>query len=93
MRLRNRRDSYRLNWWRHVEPRQGMWKSLDGLSRYIATPNYAKHRIFNWLDVRVCPANTLIVITRDDDVIFGILHSRFHEIWSLRLWDVARQGQ
>ena len=27
----------------------------------------------------------LIVIARDDDTTFGILHSRFHEIWSLRL--------
>ena len=26
MRQRNRRESYRRNWWRHVEPRQGMWK-------------------------------------------------------------------
>ena len=30
MRQENRRESYRLNWWRHVEPRQGMWKALDG---------------------------------------------------------------
>ena len=27
----------------------------------------------------------MIVIARDDDTTFGILHSRFHEIWSLRL--------
>ena len=27
----------------------------------------------------------LIAIARDDDTTFGILHSRFHEIWSLRL--------
>ena len=27
----------------------------------------------------------LIVIARDDDTTFGILHSRFHEVWSLRL--------
>ena len=85
MRQRNRRDAYRLNWWRHVEPRQGMWKALAGLARYIATPNYSKHRVFDWLDVRVCPANTLIVIARDDDTTFGILHSRFHEVWSLRM--------
>ena len=25
------------------------------------------------------------MIARDDDTIFGILHSRFHELWSLRL--------
>ena len=27
----------------------------------------------------------LIAIARDDDTTFGILHSRFHEVWSLRL--------
>ena len=85
MRQRNRRESYREHWWRHVEPRQGMWRALDGLSRYIATPTVAKHRLFAWLDARICPDHQLIVIARDDDVTFGILHSRFHEAWSLRL--------
>ena len=27
----------------------------------------------------------MIAIARDDDTTFGILHSRFHELWSLRL--------
>jgi hypothetical protein len=27
----------------------------------------------------------LVVIARADDTTFGILHSRFHELWSLRL--------
>jgi hypothetical protein len=27
----------------------------------------------------------LIVIARDDDTTFGILHSRFHRLWSLRV--------
>ena len=27
----------------------------------------------------------LIVIAREDDTAFGILHSRFHELWALRL--------
>ena len=85
MRQRNRRESYRACWWRHVEPRQGMWRSLDGLSRYIATPTVAKHRLFVWLDAWVCPDHQLIVVARDDDTTFGILHSRFHEAWSLRL--------
>ena len=84
MRQRNRRESYRLNWWRHVEPRQGMWRALDGLSRYIVTPTVAKHRLFAWLDARICPDHQLIAIARDDDTTFGILHSRFHEAWSLR---------
>ena len=61
------------------------WQRLRGLSRYIATPTVAKHRLFAWLDARVCPDHQLIVFPRDDDTTFGILHSRFHESWSLRL--------
>ena len=85
MRQRNRREAYRLNWWRHVEPRQGMWRALDGLTRFILTPRVAKHRLFVWCDAGVCPDSATIAIARDDDVTFGILHSRFHETWSLRL--------
>ena len=71
-------------WWRHWRPRPAMWQALLGLSRYIATPTLAKHRLFVWLDTRVCPDHQLIVIARDDDTTFGVLHSRFHEAWSLR---------
>ena len=85
MRQRNRRESYRVNWWRHVEPRQGMWRALKGVARCIATPGVAKHRLFTWLDSRICPDHRLILIARDDDTTFGILHSRFHQAWSLRL--------
>ena len=31
------------------------------------------------------PDKALIVVTRADDTTFGILHSRFHELWSLRM--------
>ena len=31
------------------------------------------------------PISQIIAIARDDDTTFGILHSRFHEAWSLRL--------
>ena len=44
----------------------------------------SKHRLFVWFDIRVCPDSALIVIARQDDTTFGILHSRFHEAWSLR---------
>ena len=92
MRQRNRRKTYRVNWWRHVEPRQGMRRVLDGLPRFIATPTVSKHRVFVWLHAGVCPDHQLIVIARDDDVTFGILHSRFHEAWSLRLGTSLGKG-
>ena len=69
-----------------------MWKALGRRSRYIATPTVAKHRLFVWLDTRICPDHQLIVIAREDDVTFGILHSRFHEAWSLRLGTRLGQG-
>ena len=62
-----------------------MWRALGGLPRYIATARVAKHRLFGWYDARICPDSQLIVVARGDDTTFGILHSRFHEIWSLRL--------
>ena len=85
MRQQNRLEVHRLEWWRHLRPRPEMWGALDGLSRYIATPRVAKYRLFVWLDARVCPDSATIAIARDDDTTFGILHSRFHEVWSLRL--------
>ncbi len=84
-RRHNHRAAYRKQWWRHGEPRQGMWGALKERRRYMATPRVAKHRLFVWLDARVCPDNQLVVMARDDDTTFGILHSRFHEVWSLRL--------
>jgi hypothetical protein len=84
-RMRNNREAYRKYWWRHGEPRVAMRGAIAGLTRYIATPHVSKHRIFIWLDSSVLPDKMLIVIARADDTTFGILHSRFHEIWSLRM--------
>jgi type II restriction/modification system DNA methylase subunit YeeA len=54
-------------------------------ARYVCTPRVAKHRLFVWLPTDVCPDSATIAIARADDTTFGILHSRFHEAWSLRL--------
>jgi hypothetical protein len=81
----NNREGYRKYWWRHGEPRIAMRYALKGLSRYIATPHVAKHRSFIFLNSCVLPDKMLIVIARADDTTFGILHSRFHELWALSL--------
>ena len=82
---RQRPAGRRNGWWLHHRPRPKMWEALDGLSRYIATPRVSKHRLFVWFDIRVSPNDALIAVARDDDTTFGILHSRFHEVWSLRM--------
>lgn len=84
-RLLNKREMYARYWWRHVEPRQGLWSALGSLGRYIGTARVAKHRLFVWLPRQICPDSQVIVTARDDDTTFGILHSRMHELWSLGL--------
>jgi type II restriction/modification system DNA methylase subunit YeeA len=85
VRLQNRREAYRIRWWRHVEPRPGMWRAFGDRRKYIATTTVSKHRLFCWIEASVCPDHQLITVARDDDTIFGILHSGFHEAWALRL--------
>jgi type II restriction/modification system DNA methylase subunit YeeA len=46
VRDKNNRESYRRNWWRHVEPRPGFSRAVSGLKRFIVTPEVAKHRVF-----------------------------------------------
>jgi type II restriction/modification system DNA methylase subunit YeeA len=84
-REKNRREMYARHWWRHVEPRQGMWRALECLRRYLGTPRVAKHRLFAWLGHSILPDSQVIAIARDDDTSFGVLHSRFHELWALRM--------
>ncbi|WP_114943501.1 class I SAM-dependent DNA methyltransferase [Microvirga calopogonii] len=80
-----RRERRRLNWWQHGEPAPGVKLAIRPLSRFIATARVAKHRIFVWLNPTTTPDCQVVSIARDDDCTFGILHSRFHEAWSLRL--------
>ena len=72
-------------WWRLGRSGKDFFGRVRGLSRYMATSQVAKYRCFVWLDPIVQPHQTVIAITRDDDTTFGILHSRFHELWSLRM--------
>ncbi len=84
-RLQNNREAYRRFWWRFAEPRPGLRAALCELPRFIATVAHSKHRFFVWLPVSTSPDQALITVARADDTTFGILHSRLHELWSLRL--------
>ena len=80
-----RRNRYRELWWQFAEPCTGMRSAIARLTRYIATPTVSKHRIFTWIDARIQPDHQVVAIARDDQATFGILHSRYHEKWALRL--------
>ncbi|ACM31125.1 class I SAM-dependent DNA methyltransferase [Rhizobium rhizogenes] len=82
---KNRRDRRRIKYWQHGETVPGLRKTVDHLERFIITPRVAKHRLFVWMHKSVLPDSRLVAIARDDDATFGILHSRYHEQWTLRL--------
>ncbi len=73
------------DWWRLWRPRPELVHAAAYVTRMIVIPEIAKHRVFVWIDMTTGPDKNLTVIARDDDTAFGILHSRFHEEWSLRL--------
>ena len=81
-RINNRRALYANNWWWHMEPRPGMRGALNGLTRYIATPRVTKHRLFAWIASDTLSDSAIIAVAREDDYTFGVLHSRFHELWA-----------
>jgi Fe2+ or Zn2+ uptake regulation protein len=55
------------------------------LSRYIATVETAKHRVFQFLDNTILPDNMLVAIGTDDAFHLGVLSSRIHVTWALMI--------
>jgi hypothetical protein len=84
-RISNRITRVAERWWQYETIRPNMRAALMGLRQYIATPRVSKHRIFVWLPSTVLANDATVVIARDDDYFFGILHSKIHELWALRL--------
>jgi type II restriction/modification system DNA methylase subunit YeeA len=75
----------REKWWRLGRSGSDLREAEAGLSRIVATPRVAKHRFFVWLAPQILPDSRVSAVARDDDFTFGVLQSRFHEEWSLRL--------
>lgn len=75
----------RESWWIHEATRSGLRRSIQNLSRYIGTARVAKHRMFIWIEQGTLPDSQVIAFTREDDYFFGVLHSKLHEVWSLRM--------
>ena len=82
-RAKVRRAGHRDFWWRYGESRPAMRRALAPLKRCVVTPKVAKHRLFLWVDTRILISQQFYVFAKDDDTCFGILHSRFHEVWAI----------
>ncbi|MFD1332779.1 class I SAM-dependent DNA methyltransferase, partial [Methylopila musalis] len=87
---RNNRATYRDQWWLHGEPRRELRPALEGLPRFIATTETAKHRVFQFLDAAVLPDNMVVAVASDCAFHLGVLSSRIHVLWALAAG--GRQG-
>ncbi len=79
----NNRATYRDNWWLFGEPRKDLRPALRDLTRYIATVETAKHRVFQFLDASILPDNMLVAVGSNDAFELGVLSSRLHVAWAL----------
>lgn len=76
-------QEYAKKWWLFGKPRSELRPGLEGLSRYIATAETTKHRVFQFLDASILPDNMLVNIAIDDAFILGVLSSQSHVAWAL----------
>ena len=78
-------DRTGVRWFIHQRPRPEMRLAVSQGERFVATATVSKYRLFAWYDCATLPDHQLIVFARSDDYFFGVLHSRFHEVWALKL--------
>ena len=80
-----RNELERSRWWLHARPAPELRRAVAPLCRFAVTARVAKHRLFAWISPPTVIDGQLVLVARADDATFGILHSRLHELWSLRL--------
>ncbi len=79
-----KREQYREKWWIFAEARVKMRPTLKGISRYVATCQTAKHRIFTFLRTEFLPDQKIVMIALEDAFALGVLSSQIHGVWSDR---------
>lgn len=75
---------FREKWWVFGRPRTEIRPAIEGINRYIATVETARHRLFQFLEAEIIPDHKLVVIADDAAHTMGYLSSKFHVTWSLR---------
>ncbi len=78
----NRDSKFKEEWWLFGRARSEFRPALNGLSRYIVTPQVAKHRVFQFLSGDVLPDDKLIAIALGDAFFLGVLEALVHKVWA-----------
>jgi len=83
LRVNHREARQTRYWWLFARPCPDMRMALSGLPRFLTTPRVSKFRVFRWLEPEVLCDSAVVAFARNDDYFFGVLQSRFHEVWAL----------
>ena len=73
------------DWWLFGRTRPALRDAISSLDRCIVTSEIAKHRLFVWMPTYIVPDHRLHVFARNDDYFLGVLQSKIHTDWSLRM--------
>ncbi len=69
-------------WWRFGEPNPGFREATADITRFIATPETARHRYFVSNPVQIAPDNKLVCVATADVFHLGVLSSDIHVMWA-----------
>jgi type I restriction-modification system DNA methylase subunit/uncharacterized protein (DUF433 family) len=79
---KNKRKSYRDNWWVFGEKRPQLYASIDGLDYVLLRTQASKHNAFTFIkNDGVVFDQKLIVFATNEFAVFAFLSSTIHEIW------------
>ncbi|MEO3997586.1 DNA methyltransferase [Mesorhizobium sp. CAU 1732] len=88
----NPRESYRSNWWIFGEPRRELRPALGELSRFIATVDTARHRIFQFVPSSFVLDDKSVIVADADALTLAITSSRIHTTWAIHAGGWLGQG-
>ncbi|GAA0574625.1 hypothetical protein GCM10009416_11660 [Craurococcus roseus] len=81
-RANNRAPENRRRPWRFGRARGDLRTALVGKARCVVRSETSRQPVFGWMDTRILPSGSLVVVAADDDLTFGLLHSRAHAVWT-----------
>ena len=82
-RMQNRDAGRKKRWWLFGRSNERLRASLNGLKRYIVTPEVAKYRPFAFASAGTVPDASLYAVASDDAYTLGVLSSHVHVTWAL----------
>lgn len=83
LRDRQKRSALRQRWWQYAEKRPGLYRTIAGKARVLATVQTSKYRSFVLLPTGVVYDQKLIILPLAHFSAFALLQSRVHEWWAL----------